>query len=134
MQNVCDVVSFTLYRLTQATFVSPLTQNTKTYVLVFSLTHCFSCLQSYSLICLLYSPNKHLQLGAQKTLCLIKVHLKSVMWRNYWWSKYRRKKIPWELMGPANYTILSYQAVCTLSKGSKVLLCPDILLPEKKTN
>lgn len=74
MQNVCDVVSFTLYRLTQAMFifVSPLTQNTKTYVLVFSLTHCFSCLQSYSFICLLYSPNKHLQPGAQKTVCPIK--------------------------------------------------------------
>lgn len=37
-------------------------------------------------------------------------------------------------MGPANYTIFNYQAVSTLSNGSKVLLYHGILLPERKTN
>lgn len=37
-------------------------------------------------------------------------------------------------MAADNYTILSYQAICTLSEGSKVLLYHGILVPGRKTN
>lgn len=76
MQNVCDMVlwaSHLLYtNLAQTMFVSPLTQSTMTSVSLFSLTHLLSFLQSYSFICLLYIPNKHLQPGAPDMLCPIK--------------------------------------------------------------
>lgn len=66
-------------------FVFPLSQNAVTSVLLFSLTHWLSFLQSYSFICLLFFFQTSISTGCSKYALSYyrKVGLKSVIWRNY---------------------------------------------------